>query len=164
MQMTNDMEKHTESSRDILKQEYLRENPYTLPQGYFNAVEDSVRIKIHGKDSHGSSLKSVFQTTIALASVFAIVFGFGYGAMYLTQTGKFDSEHIYSQTGYDSSDSLTDELIINIIGNEHITISSFADIDDSPELSDSLSAINKDYIEQYLIDSDVSLVTLASLD
>ena len=36
---------------DILQKEYLRENPYTLPDNYFASVEDAVHKRIHKEES-----------------------------------------------------------------------------------------------------------------
>ncbi len=121
--------------RDILQQEYLRENPYTLPQNYFAAVEDAVREKIHGKPAKESALLNGIKTCTAFAAVFAIVFGLGYGAMHLTGTADYNNtqEQILSQS------------------------------DPIPQI-DSLESTDTDYIEQYLIDSNVSIATLASLE
>ena len=69
--------------KDILQRESLKENPFVVPQGYFSSVEDAVHQKIHTEEKV-NPLVSFFKTGIALASVFGIVFGLGYGAMYLT--------------------------------------------------------------------------------
>ncbi len=121
--------------RDILRQEYLKENPYTLPQNYFATVEDAVREKIHGKPAKESAILNGIKTCTAFAAVFAIVFGLGYGAMYLTGTDEYNNtpEQILSQS----------EPAAQI---------------------DPLESSDTDYIEQYLIDSNVSIATLASLE
>ncbi len=125
--------------RDILQQEHLRENPYGLPQNYFAAVEDAVREKIHGKPSKAEQLRNGFQTCVAFASVFAIVFGLGYGAMYVTGT---------------ATEAATNEEN----GTEQI-LSQTQPVPTSDTLN-----VEKDYIEQYLIDSNVSIATLASVE
>ena len=122
--------------RDILEQNYLRENPYTLPQNYFAKVEDSVREKIKGeaKAPKGIRLADAVKTCTAFAAVFAIVFGLGYGAMYFTGTAKKQQPNeLYSQTEPSVPANTLEDADIN-------------------------------YIEQYLIESNVSIATLASLE
>ncbi len=124
--------------RDILQQEYLKDNPYTLPQNYFAAVEDSVREKIHGKSTKESAFMNSIKTCIAFASVFAIIFGLGYGAMYVTGTTDINGNNNHEEMIYTQSQPV--------------------------QISDTLDSADTDYIEQYLIESNISITTLASLE
>ena len=147
--------------KDILQRESLKENPFVVPQGYFSSVEDAVHQKIHTEEKV-NPLISFFKTGIALASVFGIVFGLGYGAMYLTDT--LDASKSASEIpAYASNEEAgIDELIISAIGNYPI-MDTEEEIENSPNMSDTLT-INKEVIEQYLIDSDLSISALAALE
>lgn len=120
--------------KDILQRDYLKENPFSVPQGYFTAVEDAVHQKIH-KEEKVNPLVSFFKTTVALASVFGIVFGLRYGAMYLTDTLDTTSTEIPAYASNEAESE--DEFIISATEEE---------------------------IEQYLIDSDLSISALAALE
>ena len=120
--------------KDILQRDYLKENPFSVPQGYFAAVEDAVHQKIH-KEEKVNPLASFFKTTVALASVFGIVFGLGYGAMYLTDTLDTTSTEIPAYASNEAESE--DEFIISATEEE---------------------------IEQYLIDSNLSISALAALE
>lgn len=145
--------------RDILQSSNLKENPFVVPQGYFASVEDAVHQKIH-KEEKVNPLVSFFKTGIALASVFGIVFGLGYGAMYLTDT--LDTTESPIPAVASNEEANIDELIISAIGNYPI-METEEEIENSPDMSDTLS-INKEMIEQYLIDSDLSISALAALE
>lgn len=145
--------------RDILQSANLKENPFVVPQGYFASVEDAVHQKIH-KEEKVNPLVSFFKTGIALASVFGIVFGLGYGAMYLTDT--LDTTESPIPAVASNEEANIDELIISAIGNSPI-METEEEIENSPDMSDTLS-INKEMIEQYLIDSDLSISALAALE
>ena len=145
--------------RDILQSSNLKENPFVVPQGYFASVEDAVNQKIH-KEEKVNPLVSFFKTGIALASVFGIVFGLGYGAMYLTDT--LDTTESPIPAVASNEEANIDELIISAIGNYPI-METEEEIENSPDMSDTLS-INKEMIEQYLIDSDLSISALAALE
>ncbi len=145
---------------DILHKEYLRENPYTLPDNYFASVEDAVHRRIHKEERGFNPLLAFFKTSIALASLFGIIFGFGYGAMYLTGTlGQEEETATYASVEGDSS---IEELMTKIMGNSPI-IETAEEIEAYPNMPDTLS-IDKEQIEQYLIDSNISISTLASLE
>ena len=145
--------------RDILQSANLKENPFVVPQGYFASVEDAVHQKIH-KEEKVNPLVSFFKTGIALASVFGIVFGLGYGAMYLTDT--LDTTESPIPAVASNVEANIDELIISAIGNYPI-METEEEIENSPDMSDTLN-INKEMIEQYLIDSDLSISALAALE
>lgn len=145
--------------RDILQSANLKENPFVVPQGYFASVEDAVHQKIH-KEEKVNPLVSFFKTGIALASVFGIVFGLGYGAMYLTDT--LDTTESPIPAVASNEEANIDELIISAIGNYPI-METEEEIENSPDMSDTLS-INKEMIEQYLIDSYLSISALAALE
>ena len=147
--------------KDILQRESLKENPFVVPQGYFSSVEDAVHQKIHIEEKV-NPLVSFFKTGIALASVFGIVFGLGYGAMFLTDTLDANKTASEIPAYASNADANIDEFIISAIGNYPI-METEEEIENSPNMSDTLS-INKEIIEQYLIDSDLSISALAALE
>ena len=146
--------------KDILQNPSLRENPFAVPDGYFAAVEDSVHKKIYSNGENTNPLIAFLKTSVALASVFGIIFGLGYGAMYLTDT--LDTQSTASGYTIADSDFSFDDFIITAIGSYPIMESS-EEIDNSPNISDTL-IIDTEQIEQYLIDSNVSITALASLE
>ena len=122
--------------RDILQNANLKENPFSVPQGYFSSVEEAVHQKIH-KEEKVNPLVSFFKTSIALASVFGIIFGLGYGAMYLTNTLDTNTSATQAPVYASNEEENTDEFTISASEEE---------------------------IEQYLIDSDLSISALAALE
>jgi hypothetical protein len=80
--------------------------------------------------------------------------------MYLT--GTLDQEEETVTYASLEGDSSIDELITKIMGNSPI-IETAEEIEEYPNMPDTLS-INKEQIEQYLIDSNISISTLASLE
>ena len=74
-----DMEKQKIKEQDILQRESLKENPYTLPQGYFAMVEDSVQKRIHSENHTGSEnrLIAMLKPSLMLAVTYAMIFGLG---------------------------------------------------------------------------------------
>ena len=64
-----------QKEKDILQESKLKQNPYTVPEGYFASVEDAVHHKIHNQQPE-NALVSAFKSGLALACTFAIIFGF----------------------------------------------------------------------------------------
>lgn len=163
------MNKQNHIEQDILERASLRENPYSLPQGYFAMVEDSVQKRIHNQESAEpqNRLVEMLKPCIMLAVTFGVIFGLGYGAMYITGTASQSEERplIVQESNTDeSSNQLEDDSIFDAIHSITI-IESLAEV----ESDDSFAAfeenqVNKDNIEQYLIESNISLITLASLE
>lgn len=167
------MEKFTGKKEDILQRSSLKENPYTLPDDYFAMVEDNIQKKIHGSDEAAEErgLIPVLRTAIMLACTFAIILGFGYGIMYVTEhVTAGDSQNIVAleQSEEIENDSLDQEQIFDTIGSQAIleTISNnyYADAEEGGQTIDGNITVDKDNIEQYLIESNISLITLASLE
>ena len=157
--MFGDKDIINQKERDILQDIKLKQNPYVVPEGYFASVEDAVHEKIHNQQPE-NALVSALKSGLALACMFAIVFGFGYGAMYLTNTNT----HQTGSENYMAEESLsnTEEFIIGTIGDGFL-MATDEEISKYPNLTDTV-AINKELIEQYLIESDISIAALASLE
>jgi len=56
---------------------------YSLPEDYFQQMEDKVRDRIHGS---GAPAFGVIKPALLLVCMFVIIFGIGYGTMALTGT------------------------------------------------------------------------------
>ena len=65
-----------------IDQPHLRENPYTVPQGYFNSLQDAVSEKISSEKKQPGTW-SVVKPQLALVSSFAVIFLMGYIAVRL---------------------------------------------------------------------------------
>jgi hypothetical protein len=101
-----------------------KQRPFSVPDGYFSTIEDSVRGRIgisqQGECNH---LWASIKTGFALAFSFVFIFGMGYGVLSLTDTihnDQFDMENdefaILIKDGYikhDFIDYLYDEIDID---------------------------------------------------
>ncbi len=98
-----------------------KNRPFSVPDGYFSTVEESVRESISShREKVGNPLWNSFKVAFALFVSFGFIFGVGYGVMSLTRTmtyGDFDSEGdefaILIEGGYikhDFIDYLYDEI------------------------------------------------------
>lgn len=65
-----------------IDQPHLRENPYTVPQGYFNSLQDAVSEKISSEKKQPGTW-SVVKPQLALVSSFVVIFLMGYVAVRL---------------------------------------------------------------------------------
>jgi len=65
-----------------IDQPHLRENPYTVPQGYFSSLQDAVSEKISSEKKQ-PGMWSVVKPQLALVSTFAVIFLMGYIAVQL---------------------------------------------------------------------------------
>lgn len=129
--------------KNILENSTLKANPFIVPTGYFAEVERSVMETITptgqqpGKNRFG--IIEILKPAIGLAACFALIFGIGYGALYLT--GNTESKNSTSTV------QIAEEIIPESTETESDTI-----------------YINEDAAEEYLINSGVSSSTLASLE
>ena len=159
--------------KDILEKERLKENPFGTPQGYFESMRQEVMGKISATPVYDSqkaepaTFMTYFKPAFALAAVFAIVFGMGYGAMYMTGTVQDEETQLQAQQTLEENATfagteISEDELIYLIGdtleNLYAQESSDASIDIvEPE-------INKEEIEQYLIDTRISTIALALLE
>lgn len=66
--------------------------PFTVPEGYFSTIEDSVKDKISETSGRGvNPFLSALRSSMALVVSFLMIFGVGYGVMYLTNTNIGES-------------------------------------------------------------------------
>ena len=159
--------------KDILEKERLKENPFGTPQGYFESMRQEVMEKISAtpvyvpEKEEPATFMTYFKPAFALAAVFAIVFGMGYGAMYMTGTVQDEETQLQAQQTLEehatfAGTEISEDELIYLIGdtleNLYAQESSDASIDIvEPE-------INKEEIEQYLIDTRISTIALALLE
>ncbi len=76
---------------DLLSRRSDAEQPFRVPEGYFDALEDRVMARIameEAPETGRSRVWTVIKPALALAATFALIFGMGYGVLSLTQTLK----------------------------------------------------------------------------
>lgn len=130
-----------------IDQPKLKENPFTVPDRYFDKLED----EINGRISHVApkpGMWSVLKPQLALASTFGVILLMGYGAVTLLTPDT----------------KKTDPIPENQISEFNQTIN--IEEGETEENTDSLThtkGIDPDQIVEYL-NADASLVYLASLE
>jgi predicted outer membrane lipoprotein len=160
------MEKENIHKDNILERDYLKENPYTLPKGYFAQLEDSVSKRIHtDTNEQERGLVPFLKTAVMLACTFGIIIGMGYGAMYMTNQSKESTttQLVENDSYYNTPDGLAEDDIIEIMSTAAI-LETLAEEDEFAQNNFDSLEVNKDNIEEYLIESNISLITLASLE
>lgn len=155
-------------SKDILQDLSLKKNPFTVPEGYFNSLESELCAKIHGADKESSTAFASLRTAMAMAAMFALIFGLGYSVLYITgtHTNPTESTNITAEAGLiltennTEEDTLSDEELLQYFGSYPSYNQETIEI-----IEVITPTVNKDEIEQYLIDTNVpSLVVLAALE
>ena len=76
---------------DLLSRRRDAEQPFRVPEGYFDALEDRVMARIAMEEAPETGRRRVWTVSkpaLALAATFALIFGMGYGVLSLTQTLK----------------------------------------------------------------------------
>ena len=76
---------------DLLSRRRDAEQPFRVPEGYFDALEDRVMARIATEKAPETGRRrvwTVIKPALALAATFALIFGMGYGVLSLTQTLK----------------------------------------------------------------------------
>lgn len=158
---------------DILEKERLKENPFGTPQGYFESMRQEVMEKISAtpvyipEKAELATFMTYFKPAFALAAVFAIVFGMGYGAMYITGTAQEEDTQLQAQQALEenstiSGTEISEDELIYLIGD---TLENLYAQEGSETTVDIVEPeINKEEIEQYLIDTRISTIALALLE
>ncbi|MDD2293975.1 MAG: hypothetical protein PHD07_07200 [Bacteroidales bacterium] len=77
--------------KNILDNPDLKRNAFSVPEGYFAKMEDSVRERIKAP-VHESLFLKYFKPAFGLLCSFALIFGLGYGVLTLTHTLPGDEE------------------------------------------------------------------------
>ncbi len=171
--------KEKKDMEDILGQSSLKENPFGTPNGYFETMQQEVMEKISRipvaapydeQTAEPVTLLTYLKPALGLAAVFAIIFGMGYGVMSLTGVSKDDAAAKQLQAGSipaemhleSTGTELTEEDVISIMGNSLEELFAQENTDSPTEVMQ--TEINKEEIEQYLIDSRVTTTVLALLE
>lgn len=133
-----------------MENKHLRENPYSVPEGYFNNLQDTISERV-ASGKRGSSFWSVARPQLALVTSFAIIFLIAYATINIFSPGKADETLIVTET--DPAEGLYIKT-------------SFVDFYDST--ADSLYAeeekeIDPEEIMDYL-STNTGLIYLASID
>ena len=159
--------------KDILEKERLKENPFGTPQGYFESMRQEVMEKISAtpvyipEKEEPATFMTYFKPAFALAAVFAIVFGMGYGAMYITGTAQEEDTQLQAQQALEENSTfpgteISEDELIYLIGD---TLENLYTQEGSESTVDIVEPeINKEEIEQYLIDTRISTIALALLE
>lgn len=106
-------------TNDTFNRDELKANPFKMPEGYMEGLADSVRERIAAEEApkHGFSL--VWQSAkpaIALAAMFAVIFGIGYGVLSLTGTAR--SSEPEEQTAVIEEGYINDSYLMDYIGSD----------------------------------------------
>ena len=160
--------KEKNTTEDILNRSSLKENPFGVPSGYFAAMQEEVMQKI----SSGNAMEqeeepqaapatfiTYFKPALSLAAVFAIVFGMGWSVMKVTEIYAPETE----LAKIDETPLTEEEEIISILDitleDIYMAGNTAAEEDAQPTIT-----LNKEVIEQYLIDSGYPLTAIATLE
>ena len=160
--------KEKNTTEDILSRSSLKENPFGVPSGYFAAMQEEVMQKI----SSGNAMEqeeepqaapatfiTYFKPALSLAAVFAIVFGMGWSVMKVTEIYAPETE----LAKIDETPLTEEEEIISILDitleDIYMAGNTTAEEDAQPTIT-----LNKEVIEQYLIDSGYPLTAIATLE
>ncbi len=159
-------------NRDILEREDMKSNPFGTPAGYFESLEDSLWARINGgegisvdeaaqkagtaggasKGTKGIAWKHIFRSTASLAASFALILALGYGVIEITKkAATADNEKVVAVSQVEDDTTLA--------GSHAYDMDEILSDEDSYEMYESYEDISP--IEQYLLDSDLSIYSIA---
>lgn len=78
--------------KDILKDLARKDNPFRMPEGYLDSLEDRLMARIAEEETAASTTERqrpvwrILKPALTLAAMFALIFGMGYGVLSLTHT------------------------------------------------------------------------------
>ena len=168
------MEDYKHHTDDILDKKELKENPFGVPQDYFATMKSEVMEKVacsvaqnplsQERESTPANFFTYLKPAIALAAVFAFVFGIGWGTMKITGLYQQENDVIQiadTQTEPSSSGAeFTEDEIISILNlSEEDLITA-----QNGEEEEITLRINKEEIEEYLIENRISTIHIAMLN
>ena len=133
-----------------MENKHLRENPYSVPEGYFNNLQDTISERV-ASGKRGSSFWSVARPQLALVTSFAIIFLVAYATINIFSPGNAEETIVVSES--DPVEGL------------HIK-TSFVDFYDSTADSlytDEEKEVDPEEIVDYL-STNTGLIYLASID
>ena len=160
--------KEKNNTEDILDRSSLKENPFGVPAGYFAAMQEEVMQKIsptptmepqEEAPAAPATFITYFKPALSLAAVFAIVFGMGWSVMKVTEIYAPETELAKTE-----ETPLTEEEEIISILDISVEDIYMAGTTVTEEDAPSSTTLNKDVIEQYLIDSGYPLTAIATLE
>lgn len=135
-----------------IDQPHLKENPYSVPEGYFSSFQSNIpEIISKNSSKKGNSFWTVLKPQLALVSTFAFVFLMGYVSIKLFSPNAV-------RLGYESA------AANSVLFENHHLESSFIDFfDDETDSLTNTAQINPEEIIEYL-NTDADIVYLASLE
>lgn len=99
--------KEEKTYKDILENPSLKQNPYSVPEGYFAELEDKVRAAVNPEYVEAPKGLALFKPALVLAVMFAVVGGLGLGVAKITEkmynpVREVEDEGIYAliEEGY----------------------------------------------------------------
>lgn len=116
--------------RDILGKIRESGSPFSVPDGYFNGIEDRVREKISVPERK-SPVWTIAKPALILTCMFAVILGIGYGTMALTGTSasdrfseRTDEAEFFADQAFSSmeDDELIDYLAENLSSSDIETL------------------------------------------
>jgi len=134
-----------------LENPQLKESPFSVPQGYFDALPGIMRQQVECENYAAAQRqyfrphfsRKVLRSQFALAASLVLLFGLAYGAMYLASPRQaIESEFLASEEGFTPFRSYT----------------LWEDLQNEEEASDPEEIIT------FLTDSGISPLAIASLD
>lgn len=164
--------KEKKDIEDILMKESLKGNPFGVPQGYFDSMKEEVMAKVSAapvyveQKAEPATFLTYFKPAFALALMFGLIFGIGYGALYITGATQNEGDSLQAdsaatETVYTGTE-LTEDELISIIGDTLENLYAQESTEAAVEIAE--PEINSEEIEQYLIDTRVSTIALALLE
>ena len=133
-----------------IDQPHLKENPYTVPEGYFDDIKNTIGDRISARRTKIGTW-SVIKPQLALVSTFAIVFIIGYSALQLFTPSA-------PKTSSQTAASYSKPVESNYLDNSFIDF-----YDDKADSLSQIKEIDPDQIVEYL-DTDANIVYLACLE
>ena len=156
--------KEKNTTEDILSKSLLKENPFGVPKGYFDAMKQEIMETISAKgaaqqeevETSPVTFMAYLKPALSLAAVFAIVFGMGWGVMKVTEAYAPQTEF----AKIDETPLTEEEEIISILNitMEDIMATNTA-TEETPE-----TTLDEEAIEQYLIDSGYPSTAIALVE
>ena len=120
-------------NKNILEDPSLKCNPFSMPDGYIESLEDALHEQIATEEKPSGGFIAVLKPALLLAAMFALIFAMGYGVLSLT-----DATHPHKAA--EPSIALLEEGLVE---------SSFIDFyEESDESQD--GSIDEDEILDYL--------------
>ena len=132
-----------------IEQPHLKENPYSVPEGYFSSLQVAISDRISQKDSKAGAWR-LRKPQLALVYTFAFVLLIGFGAIKL-----FSPSAIEGGSGIFLSTA-------KLLEDPHLETSFIDFFDDETDSLTKKTEIDPEQIIEYL-NNDASIVYLASL-